>query len=58
MERERRITVKATERLHKAVRVKAAELGRPVSEVVRGLLDLWVRGEIELPPPEPEQGGG
>ena len=49
MKHERRITVKTTETLHKAVRVKAAELGRPVSEVVRGLLSRWVAGEIELP---------
>jgi hypothetical protein len=41
-----------TEEQHKAVRVKAAELGRPVSEIVRKLLDLWVEGKIELPEPE------
>lgn len=57
MEPERRITVKTTEELHKAVRVKAAELGRPVSEIVRGLLEMWVRGETKWPPPEPEQEG-
>ena len=49
MERERRITVKTTETLHKAVRVKAAELGQPVSEIVRELLTGWVSDEIELP---------
>ena len=49
MELERRITVKATEALHKAVRVKAAELGIPVSEIVRDLLEGWVAGEVELP---------
>ncbi len=49
MERERRITVKTTEALHKAVRVKAAELGRPVSEIVRSLLEGWVVDEIDLP---------
>ena len=54
MERERRITVKTTEALHKAVRVKAAELGRPVSEVVRELLAGWVSGEIKLPTKEEE----
>ena len=52
MEQERRITVKATEELHKAVRVKAAELGRPVSEIVRELLAGWASGEIELPTQE------
>lgn len=54
MERERRITVRAPESLHKTVRVKAAELGRPVSEVVRALLEMWTEGKIELP--DPEQG--
>jgi len=49
MEQERRITVKTTETLHKAVRVKAAELGRPVSEIVRDLLALWTEDKIELP---------
>jgi len=49
MEQERRITVKTTETLHKAVRVKAAELGRPVSEIVRDLLTLWTEGKIGLP---------
>jgi hypothetical protein len=49
MEQERRITVKTSEAFHKAVRVKAAELGRPVSEIVRALLDAWVAGKIELP---------
>ena len=55
MERERRITVRAPESLHKAVRVKAAKLGQPISEIVRRLLELWLKGEIELP--EAEQGG-
>lgn len=48
-EKERRIMVRAPESLHKAVRVKAAELGQPVSEIVRELLTGWVSGEIELP---------
>jgi len=52
MELERRITVKTTEELHKAVRVKAAELGRPVSEIVREFLAAWAAGKIDLPTPE------
>ena len=52
MVQERTMVVRMTEELHKAVRVKAAELGRPVSEIVRGLLDQWVEGEIETPPQE------
>ena len=58
MDLERRITGKTTEKFHKSVRVKAAELGLPVSEIVRGLLALWVEGKIDFPPPdEPEQEG-
>ena len=49
MKQERRITVKVEEEQHKAVRVKAAGLGKPVSEIVRLLLQLWVSGRIELP---------
>jgi len=49
MDRIRRLTIKAREQLHKAVRVKAAEQGRPVSEIVRGLLELWIEGKIEVP---------
>ena len=49
MAQERKLMVRMTEDLHKAVRVKAAELGRPVSEVVRQLLRLWLAGEVELP---------
>ncbi|MBU0490448.1 MAG: hypothetical protein KKA73_21515 [Chloroflexi bacterium] len=44
--------MKTTEELHKAVRVKAAEMGRPVSEIVREFLTAWAAGEIELPAQE------
>ena len=49
MERERRTTVRMPESLHKAVRVKAAELDRPIAEIVRELLQKWITGEIQLP---------
>jgi plasmid stability protein len=52
---ERKMMVRVSEDLHRAVRVKAAELGRPVSEVVRGLLRRWVEGEIETPSEEEGQ---
>ena len=55
MAQERKLMVRMAEEQHKAVRVKAAELGRPVSEIVRDLLAMWVRGVVELPPPEDEQ---
>lgn len=49
MDLSRRITLKTTEDLHKAVRVKAAELGVSISDIVRALLEKWIKGEIELP---------
>ena len=52
MTEERRIMVRVSEDLHRAVRVKAADLGRPVSEVVRGLLRQWVNGQVETPSDE------
>jgi plasmid stability protein len=52
MAKERRMMIRLTETLHKAVRVKAAELGRPVSEIVRDLLRAWVADKVELPPKE------
>jgi hypothetical protein len=47
--------VRMTEEQHKSVRVKAAELGRPVSEIVRKLLDLWVEGKIDLSESEEDE---
>lgn len=52
MTEERRIMVRTSEDLHRAVRVKAADLGRPVSEIVRGLLRQWVEGRLETPSEE------
>lgn len=49
MDRERRITVSVTEEFHRSVRIKAAERGVSISEVVRALLRLWLSGKIELP---------
>jgi predicted DNA binding CopG/RHH family protein len=49
MDKERRITVKVTETLHRQVRVRAAEMGLPMSDIVRELLELWVKGKIDLP---------
>ncbi len=52
MAQERKLMVRMTEAQHKAVRVKAAELGQPVSEIVRELLAAWVEGKITIPMPE------
>ena len=51
-DQERKIMVRVPEELHKAVRVKAAELGRPISEIVRQFLRAWVGGELDTPQPE------
>ena len=53
---ERMMMVRMPEKLHKAVRIRAAELGTPMSEIVRALLTAWVTGKIDLPElREPEQ---
>ena len=49
MAQEHKLTVRISEEKYRPVRVKAAELGRPVSEIVRELLTGWASGEIELP---------
>jgi predicted HicB family RNase H-like nuclease len=49
---ERKMMVRVSEDLHRAVRVKAADLGRPVSEIVRGLLKRWIEGRVETPSEE------
>jgi plasmid stability protein len=56
MAKERTMMVRMPEELHRAVRVRAAELGRPISEIVRALLTAWVTDKIELSElQEPEQ---
>ena len=52
MNEERRVMVRVPEELHRAVKVKAAELGRPISEIVRQFLRAWVSGELDTPQPE------
>ena len=37
----KRITVKVPEELHRRVKVKAALLGRSVSDIVRAYLEQW-----------------
>ena len=51
----RRITLKTDEAFHRQVRVKAAEDGIPVAEVVRRLLARWLTGEVVLEEPPPEE---
>ena len=55
MAQEHKMMVRMPEALHKAVRVKAAELGCPISEIVRDLLRGWLSGEIKLPKESEEE---
>lgn len=57
MAKEHKLTVRISETEYRPVRVRAAELGRPVSEIVRELVTAWAAGEIELPKPVPKKEG-
>jgi predicted HicB family RNase H-like nuclease len=50
-ELEKRITVKVTEGLHRQVKIKAAIVGKSISDILREFLEEWV----EEPPPEPNK---
>jgi predicted HicB family RNase H-like nuclease len=39
---EKRITVKVTESLHRKVKVKAAIVGKSISDILREFLEEWV----------------
>ena len=51
VELEKRITVKVTEALHRKVKVKAAMVGKSISDILREYLEAWV----EEPLPEPDK---
>ena len=51
---ERSMMVRMPDELHRAVRIKAAEIGRPISEIVRDLLQGWLAGQFELLSPNDE----
>lgn len=52
------VTTNLPPSLHKAFRLKVINEDRTVKEVVRQLIELWVKGDITLPhkPVEPTQG--
>jgi hypothetical protein len=52
---ERRMMVRMADKLHKAARLKAVSVGKPLSEIVRDLLAGWVAGDIALPQPTEAQ---
>ena len=47
MEKEKRITIRVPAELHLAVKIKAAREDRPVSEIIRELLEKWLEAEPE-----------
>jgi len=47
-DQEKRITVKVPERLHRKVKVKAALLGKSVSDILREYLEEWA-SDLETP---------
>ena len=42
---EYKLTVRIPRELHKKVKVKAAQQGRPISAIVRELLEEWLKEE-------------
>lgn len=47
---EKKIIVRLPDELHKAVKDKSEKELRPMSAVVRRLLQKWVKGEVDLEP--------
>lgn len=52
MRKDRKMMIRVPEDLHREARIKSAEFGRPLSEIVRQFLRAWVSGELETPPIE------
>ena len=53
---DRVLYVKLPDDMHKALRVRAAEHGIPMSEIVRELIAAYLEGRITLPPRKREEG--
>ena len=56
MVRYEKATLTMPDALKLQARAKAILEGRSLSEVVRELLEMWLEGRIELPPPQPGRG--
>ena len=54
VKRPEKVTLTIPVVLKRKARAKAILQGRNLSEAVRQLLELWIAGEIELPPLEEE----
>ena len=50
---QKRVTVKVDPALHRAARVKAAQEGKTISEIMRDLLQAWLAKEGEPKPAHP-----
>jgi len=55
MKEPKRITVEVTEELHYDVRVRAAQERLSISDAVRLLIEMWLRGEVVLSAPPTEE---
>jgi predicted DNA binding CopG/RHH family protein len=51
-EQEKRITVKVSEELHRRVKIKAAMVGKSVSDILREYLESWVEEPLSEPDKE------
>ena len=49
---DRSLVVKLSDDMHRAFRVRSAELGIPMSEIVRDLIQAWLEGRVILPAQE------
>jgi predicted DNA binding CopG/RHH family protein len=45
MDKEKRITIRVPAELHLAVKIKAAKADKPVSDIIRTLLEQWLQEE-------------
>jgi predicted DNA binding CopG/RHH family protein len=49
MKKIHRLTIRIAEEEFRPVKVKAAQEGQSVTDVIRALLKLWLVGDVELP---------
>ena len=56
VQRPDRVTISMPKELVQEARAKAIKQGTTLSALVRRFVELWLAGEIELPPEKPERG--
>ncbi|MFZ5919311.1 MAG: hypothetical protein ACOYZ7_20455 [Chloroflexota bacterium] len=57
MDKQVRVNLTMPESLKREARARAIREGKNLSLVVRELLEAWLEGKVDLPPPEPSQEG-